>query len=185
MEQLVDVVIGDIHDAPAPGQCLRRSTATQPVRRLSLRDLLPSSQSQANVHQALVEGGFHLAAERLAKKIPRATVGLGYSAGGTLLWKAVRLGMQIEALVCIASTRLRDEDPREIQVPTLVVSEEHDPFAPGKDWAIGSSVRHIVLGGCEHGFYNTDRGRFAASFHVREFLRSIGSVHRRAGADWS
>jgi pimeloyl-ACP methyl ester carboxylesterase len=185
MEQLIDVIIGDIHDAPAPCQCLRRPMATQPVRRLSIRDLLPSSQCEAGVHQALVNGGYGSAAARLANEFPRAAVGLGYSAGGTLLWKAVRLGMQVEALICIASTRLRDEDPKEIQVPTLVVSGGHDPFAPGEDWAIGSNVRHIVLRGCEHGFYITDSGRFAASFHIREFLRSIGSLHRRAAAEWS
>jgi pimeloyl-ACP methyl ester carboxylesterase len=87
--------------------------------------------------------------------------------------------------MCIASTRLRDEDAKEMHVPTLVVSGELDPFAPRENWANGSNVRHIVLRGCDHGFYTTDSGRFAASVHIREFLRSLGSVHRRDDAGWA
>lgn len=83
MEQLVDIIVGDIHDAPTPCQCLRQSTVTQPVRRLSIRDLLPSSQGETGVHQALVNGGYGPDAARLASEIPRAAIGLGYSAGGT------------------------------------------------------------------------------------------------------
>jgi dienelactone hydrolase len=184
MEQLIDVVIGDIHNAPDACQCLRIPTTTQPVRRLNIRDLLPSCQRQTDVHSALVDGWFDPAAARLATEFPHVAVGLGYSAGGTLLWKAVRLGMQLQALICIASTRLRDEDPQEMHVPTLVVSGEHDPFAPRDDWATGSDVRHIILGGCDHGFYTTGSGRLAASVHVQDFLRSIGNVHGRAAAGY-
>jgi hypothetical protein len=101
MEQLIDVVIGDIHNAPDACQCLRIPTTTQPVRRLNIRDLLPSCQRQTDVHSALVDGWFDPAAARLATEFPHVAVGLGYSAGGTLLWKAVRMGMQVKALLLL------------------------------------------------------------------------------------
>ncbi|MBB3595004.1 dienelactone hydrolase [Rhizobium sp. BK529] len=172
-----EIIIGDIHYAPAPGQCLRQLTATQPVRRVDIRDLLIPSKCEEGIHQALVDGGYGFAASRLAQTYPQVAIGTGYSAGGTLLWKAVRLGMQVEALICIGSTRLRYEDPKNIQVPTLVVTGEHDPFAPSKDWATGTAVRHIVLRGCDHGFYIADKGRSAARFHIQEFLQSIGRLN--------
>lgn len=109
---------------PAPNQCLRQSTHS--ARRLNIRDLLTPSQCEGGIHQALMKGGYGFAASRLAQTFPQVAIGLGYSAGGTLLWKAVCLGMQVEALICVASTRLRDEDPKDIQVPTLVVTGELD-----------------------------------------------------------
>lgn len=175
--QLNDLVVGDIHDSRASSQRVLWPTRTRPVRRLNIRDLLPRMQTKEGLHQALLDGGLEMAAENLARSVPRAAIAIGYSAGGTVIWRAVARGMNVQALICVSSTRLRLEDPALMVVPTLVVTGAVDPFAPAWDWAAGSLVRHVIIGGCGHDFYTTTTGSRKISSLISDFLQSSRSRH--------
>lgn len=147
------LVITDIHDAPSPDLCL--SDGLPLHARLSLGELCVrvDLQGEALHHHLFQERGMELAVQRLRTLITNAPplIGLGYSAGGTALWKAVHAGTLLSGLICVSSTRLRDESA--LSIPTQVYFGDIDPGRPSKDWLSTVPTTAILLPSAAHAFY--------------------------------
>lgn len=105
-------IITDIHKQPRPRQCLsQRLEASSGVVRLALNELCGRPNlSGETLHQHLFgDGGMDEAVSVLCQTLTGPCVGLGYSAGGTAIWRAAAAGFPFATIFCVSSTRLRDE----------------------------------------------------------------------------
>jgi len=148
------LVITDIHDAPIPDLCLSHGLPLH--ARLSLGELCVrvDLHGEALHHHLFQERGMELAVQRLRTLITNAPplIGLGYSAGGTALWKAVaQENAPLFGLMCVSSTRLRNEGT--IPIPNAVVFGENDPGRPSKDWMETVPQNATLLSATDHAFY--------------------------------
>ncbi|OAP49416.1 hypothetical protein [Sinorhizobium americanum] len=151
------LIVTDIHGRPGHNHCLsRRLTGVERsiARTISLSDLLDVDYTGERLHRELVENhGFDRAAERLAGLSETADVALGYSAGGTALWRGVLRGLVVDRLICLSSTRLRDVRASMMPKPSLVVFGKNDPNRPPDQWARGSAVQSYIVPDAGHDFY--------------------------------
>ncbi|MBO6895834.1 MAG: hypothetical protein JJ868_00540 [Shimia sp.] len=147
-------VITDIHDAPSADLCLSHGLPLH--ARLSLGELCVrvDLQGEALHHHLFHNGGMELAVQRLRALIVNAPplIGLGYSAGGTALWKAVaQENAPLFGLMCVSSTRLRDEGA--LPIPNAVIFGENDPGRPSQEWMATVPQIATLLPDAEHAFY--------------------------------
>jgi len=166
------LVVTDIHGAPDEALCL--SAGLSGVERLSLSELCgqPTLSGEA-LHQHLFhEGGMARAVRKLCDMpaSQRSLIGLGYSAGGTALWKAAQAGVPLTGLICVSSTRLRDESA--IGVPTQVFFGETDPGRPSEDWLVSVPDKATVLPNAAHAFY-ADADHPARADVIREITEAL------------
>ncbi|WP_299423436.1 hypothetical protein [uncultured Shimia sp.] len=147
------LVVTDIHGAPDEELCL--SAGLSGVERLSLAALCgqPTLSGEALHHHLFQEDGMARAVRKLCDMMAdqRPLIGLGYSAGGTALWKAVHAGMPLSGLICVSSTRLRDETA--LSIPTQVYFGDGDPGCPSKDWLTTVPSAATLLPSAAHTFY--------------------------------
>lgn len=147
------IVVTDIHDAPNADLCLSKGQSL--AARLSLADLcdLPNLSGEALHHHLFQEDGMTRAVNNLRDIIANKPflTGLGYSAGGTALWKAVQAGAPLSGLICVSSTRLRDEAP--LSIPTQVYFGDNDPGRPSESWLATVPTSADLLPNAAHAFY--------------------------------
>lgn len=154
MQQLL--IVGDIHGFPP--------TFVEPLdfgsfehRVLQLADLSgrPGLHGE-ELHDYLVnKEGMRHAVQALRAINGRSCIGIGFSAGGTALWSAVKEGLDIQALICVSSTRLRFEISP-LNIPTMVFWGELDPHRPTDTWNDAIPGRCKVYTGKQHDFYCND-----------------------------
>lgn len=175
---LTCVVLGDIHGLPPDDACfLQEVGGPVSIHRADLGDLLGIETSGEALHLLLAEhGGFDAAATRVRDLFGSADIGLGYSAGGTVLWKSVLLGLELRWLICISSTRLRNEDPDKMRIPALTVFGGLDAHRPPASWGAGSDVRKILLNQADHAFYRSRDAAWSECHRaVLDFIGTAGS----------
>lgn len=147
------IVVTDIHGAPDEGLCL--SEGLSEVGRLSLAELCdqPRLSGEALHHHLFQEDGMARAVRRLCDMMADqpALIGLGYSAGGTALWQAAQAGAQLSCLICVSSTRLRDESA--LSIPTQVFFGDKDPGRPATGWLTTVPTTATLLSNAAHAFY--------------------------------
>jgi len=167
------IVITDINDLPAQETCfLSGCSGSLFVERVGLAELLGSSERGEDLYRRLLQGGFEAAAAKVLERFAQAEIGLGYSSGGAVLWRSVLRGLRLRRLVCISSTRLREEDPRAIPIPALTVFGESDASRPPASWGEGSELKRLLLRGAEHDFYvKKDANWLTCRAAVMNFLR--------------
>ncbi|WP_412553277.1 hypothetical protein [Shimia sp. MIT1388] len=147
------LVVTDIHGAPDENLCL--SAGLSGVERLSLAGLCdqPTLSGEALHHHLFQEEGMARAVRRLCDMMADqpALISLGYSAGGTALWKAVLAGAPLSGLICVSSTRLRDESA--LPIPTQVYFGGDDPGRPSEAWLTTVPTTATLLPSAAHAFY--------------------------------
>ena len=99
--------------------------------------------------------GVQQAVRELLEIDGRTCVGIGFSAGGTALWTAVKQGLELEALICVSSTRLRFETSP-LNMPNMVFWGEADPYRPSESWNDTLPVYWKTYPGKPHDFYRID-----------------------------
>jgi len=148
------LVITDIWLRPEPERCILTKHASEHVvERVALSDLCgrPDLSGEA-LHQYLFEqGGAKVAIDTLLARPNTGGFGLGYSAGGTILWRAVAGGLPLMGLICVSSTRLREEGP--VAAPTHVFFGTQDMRKPSQDWLSYTPDQHTILEGVGHDYY--------------------------------
>lgn len=167
------IVLTDINGLPSPETCflsgLRGSIS---VERVGLGELLGVPHRGKDLYCALVQGGFDVTAAKVIEQFGDAEIGVGYSSGGTVLWKGILRGFRLKRLVCISSTRLRDEDPHAMSIPALTVFGDQDASRPPALWGEGSDLERLFLPSAEHAFYaEKDANWLACREAVLNFLR--------------
>lgn len=171
------IVLTDINGLPSAETCfLANRGGPASVERVGLAELLGVSHPGEELYRYLIQGGFDAAAARVAEHFGDARIGLGYSSGGVVLWKSVLRGLRLERLICISSTRLRDEDPTAMPIPTLAIFGDRDRSRPPPSWGDGSRVERLLLRGAEHAFYAEKTANWQLSDEaVLNFLR-LGEI---------
>jgi len=148
------IVLTDINGLPSQETCfLSDQGSGLSVERIGLAELLGVPYRCEELYRYLVEGGFDGAATKVLDCFGNAEIGVGYSSGGAVLWKSVLRGLRLKRLVCISSTRLRDEEPKAMPIPTLVVFGDRDASRPPASWGQGSGLELLLLPQAEHVFY--------------------------------
>ena len=147
-------VVTDIHQRPEADICLSRAfEPTVEVVRFSLATLCgrPELSGEA-LHRYLIQAdGMGRVVGSLRDRLSDGFIGIGYSAGGTALWRVVASGVPCAALACVSSTRLRDENA--IPVPSLVVFGAEDGNRPADNWLARVPSRAVVLSHATHDYY--------------------------------
>lgn len=116
-------------------------------------DLLdePALTGEALHQQLFTQGGATRVVEALLARVPDHAVGIGFSAGGTVLWQAAAQGLALSALSCVSSTRLRDVS--KIEVPNQVFFGAADPHRPDQNWLDAVPNTCTLFPNGEHAFY--------------------------------
>lgn len=149
------LIVTDIFGCPKQSDISpRQGPDRQKYRHLTLSELSgrPGLNGE-DLHKHLFqEAGLEAVLEKLAETGGFGWIGLGYSAGGTALWRAVSGGLDLSALICVSSTRLRYETSS-LSIPTYTFWGEHDKDRPSEDWnrAVPTSAR--TYSGAGHDFY--------------------------------
>jgi len=171
------IVVTDIHGLPTEEACFLSGLGPSvTIQRIGLADLLGVHLRGEELYRHLVEnGGFDKAVTRTLELFGAADIGLGYSSGGAVLWKSVLRGLPLKRLVCISSTRLRDETSNAMRIPTLAVFGDQDNARPPVSWGSGGVLEVVLLPQAEHAFYCTrDANWMKCRESVLNFLRPCG-----------
>jgi len=105
------------------------------------------------VHERLFKhNGIDAVVQALQTYSDPDTIALGYSAGGTALWRAVQAGMSLKGLFCISSTRLRELVSVAPYSHTYFGSE--DAHRPHDLWLKKAPSRYSIFKGASHNFYD-------------------------------
>jgi len=147
-------VITDIHNGPSPEQCFStRIDGSHRVIRLALNELCgrPGLSGEA-LHQHLFShSGMDVVVRSLKETLNGEFAGLGYSAGGTALWRAAATGCSFAALFCVSSTRLREE--ASIATPNHVFFGSKDQGKPSSQWLASVPDQVTVFDEVGHTYY--------------------------------
>ncbi len=147
-------VVTDIHGFPAPAECLSSSLQSSPdVVRFALNDLCgqPELSGEALHQHLFTEDGISEVVRTLRYELKGDLFGLGYSAGGTAIWRAAKAGLQFRGIFCVSSTRLREESS--ISMPNHVFFGSEDNNRPSAEWLSTVPFRQTVFPGAEHTYY--------------------------------
>lgn len=85
------------------------------------------------LHQQYINGGIDRAVESLINREKEEVSVLGFSIGGTIVWKAGLAGLKIKNLTAVSSTRLRHENMKPNTKINLYYGEL-DPVIPDINW---------------------------------------------------
>lgn len=150
------ILVSDIHGLPQSADWLGEGVDTEIVKLSAAAGAEPLS-GEALHHHLLTAGGMETAVEHLLALGGADVVGLGFSAGGTALWRAVARGMPLQTLVCVSSTRLRLETSR-LPIPVHTFWGGADPNAPDEIWRGTVPTSSRVYQDRDHGFYQQTDG---------------------------
>ena len=148
------VVVTDIHDQPGQTECISaRLVGLSKVSRFALNELCdqPGLSGGALHTHLFVQGGIEDAVDALKKLVHKDSVGLGYSAGGTALWRLAQRDLSLKMLFCVSSTRLREVD--QIKTPTSVSFGECDENKPTLNWLQTVPDKAVIFKGVGHDYY--------------------------------
>ena len=150
------LVVSDIHGFPETFAELL-DVGCPEHRLLQLADLSGRAGLRGDElhHHLFNEDGMRHAVRALREMDGRTCLGIGFSAGGTALWNAVKEGLELQALICVSSTRLRFETSP-LHIPTMVAWGELDPYRPPESWNNIVPKRWKSYAGKQHDFYRTD-----------------------------
>ncbi|MBX4967986.1 alpha/beta hydrolase [Rhizobium binae] len=146
------LVVSDIHGFPETFTDLSDVGCSQ-HRVLQLADLSgrPDLRGDELHHHLFNDDGMRHAIRALREVDGRGCSAIGFSAGGTALWNAVREGLELQALICVSSTRLRFETAP-LNIPAMVVWGELDPYRPSESWNHAVPQRWKTYSGKQHDF---------------------------------
>lgn len=147
-------IVSDIHTQPSREQCLSKwCVAPGSIVRLALNELCGRPELTGDdLHKHLFEcRGMDDAVDALSRFLTPDCVGLGYSAGGTALWRTAAAGSAFRYLFCISSTRLRYEEA--ISSPNHVFFGEGDGNKPSQSWFSKVPQHATVFAQVSHDYY--------------------------------
>ncbi len=122
-------------------------------------------QSVHDVHLKFVNGGIEKAAQNLMKKNAELNNILGFSIGGCIAWKAALLGLKVNNLFAISSTRIRYETRKPISNCHLFFGGG-DNYRPSKEWCDTMELQPSILYNENHNFYM----KFNYAQYISEFI---------------
>jgi hypothetical protein len=169
-------VVTDIHNQPTREQCLSLNLqGFANVTTLALNEVCnrPDLTGEALHRHMFQQNGMDVAVDALKQVISEDTVGLGYSAGGTAIWRACAAGCSFRLVFCISSTRLRDE--LSIPAPNHVFFGAEDKGMPNAQWLNSVPDQHTTFDGVGHGYYlqSTSKAACATVAQISHDLKNL------------
>lgn len=108
--------------------------------------------SQEILHKQFINGGIEKAIDKLIEKENHKVNILAFSIGGTLAWKFRLRSDNIKSLVCVSSTRLRNETERPIGNLELYFGK-NDEYKPSVEWFENMRLEYEIIPDKGHQFY--------------------------------
>ena len=103
-------------------------------------------------HALLIDGGMEKAAKELVQKETDFATVIGFSIGGSIAWKAALLGLKVDCLYAISSTRIRKEKIKPKTEIKLIYGAE-DSNTPDELWYQKMEIMPKILAEKGHDFY--------------------------------
>lgn len=154
MSRIQDLlIVGDIHGFP---DAIDELLGREKHRSLRLADLSGRPDLRGDgLHTYLFNEDGMCEAVRSLQENGSQSFGIGFSAGGTALWHAVKAGLDLQALICVSSTRLRFE-ASPLNIPTLAIWGGCDPNRPDHAWNDAVPTSWKIYPAKQHDFYCAD-----------------------------
>lgn len=111
-----------------------------------------SNEKEEEIHKQFIESGIDIATERLVKSGIHFDAILGFSVGGTIGWKAIQSGANIDTLYAISATRLRKET-KPLKQNTKLFFGENEQFGPTKEWFEEMNIDYSIIPNSGHQLY--------------------------------
>ncbi len=121
---------------------------------LALANIDPDMSNDER-HPQFVEHGIETAVTKIVTNDIHYALAVGFSMGGTLLWKAVTRGFSVGGIVCISATRLRYESQATTPVPSVLIFGDSDPFAPSATKCQQLGGQLVTVNNSGHEFYKS------------------------------
>lgn len=119
-----------------------------------LSDVRPSYHEH-EIHTQFVETGIQLAADRLAKSDIHFDLLIGFSVGGTIGWNAIKSGANIDSLLAISATRIRNEVVP-LAKPTEIYFGELEEHGPSNSWFKSMNISPTIIKNKGHQIYKDE-----------------------------
>jgi hypothetical protein len=111
--------------------------------------------NEKKIHNQFIDFGIDKAVENLIKLETSEISILGFSIGGLIGWKATLLGLKVNQLFAISSTRLRFENnPPSCKIQLFF--GENDPNKPNSQWFDSFKLYENIFKKENHDFYKKD-----------------------------
>lgn len=111
-----------------------------------------SRKDETAIHQQFVSKGIDLASQKLVDSHPSTAGIIAFSIGGTIAWKAIRKGLQLDLYYAISATRLRYEN-ESIDAAYKLFYCENDIYKPTSEWFNKMETPYEILADSAHTFY--------------------------------
>ena len=111
-----------------------------------------SNYTQENLHKQFINGGIEKAIDKLVEIEKHKVHILAFSIGGTIAWNYGLKNDNINSLVCVSSTRLRNETERPKGDLELYFGD-NDKYKPTVKWFESMKLEYEVLSDKGHQVY--------------------------------
>ena len=109
-------------------------------------------QTKEEIHVQFVNGGLETAAQNLMKQETESVTIVAFSIGGVIAWKAALLGLPVDCLYAVSSTRLRKETQKPEGELKLIFGAE-DAHQPDETWYQNMEIIPRILDDEGHDLY--------------------------------
>ncbi|GEM_PF-538074 len=110
------------------------------------------NNSKDSIHKQFIDNGFDKAVSKLIELETGIIYVLAFSIGGTIAWKSMLLGLKVNKMIAISSTRLRFENEKPLSNIKLYFGE-NDLYKPSIDWFERLNVDFEFVKKSEHEVY--------------------------------
>lgn len=111
-----------------------------------------SNYTQENLHKQFISGGIEKAIDKLVESEKHKVHILAFSIGGTIAWNYGLKSDNIKSLVCVSSTRLRNETKKPKGDLELYFGE-NDEYKPTAEWFESIKLEYEILSDKGHQVY--------------------------------
>lgn len=173
MEKLL--ILSDIHGFSHCEWIDRYCTELQSKFEITLLDSLLLADidylqfTPDEIHEKMIKGGIKTAVDNLTKNYDLGPNLIGFSIGGTIIWKAMLGKASTTKMICVSSTRLRFEVATP-HCPVFTLFGNQDKLRPDANWYNEKNLQRKTLQG-DHDFYKTESGIAETIVELKRFLK--------------
>lgn len=117
-----------------------------------LANMMDHESDEYSLHAAFVSGGIEYAATQLMERVRHPIDILAFSIGGVIAWKACLLGLLVQNLFAVSSTRLRYEAKKPL-ANTMLFFGGLDNHVPDVGWMKAMNVPCKIINNEQHNMY--------------------------------
>ncbi|QLE79895.1 hypothetical protein FLM55_09190 [Francisella sp. Scap27] len=79
---------------------------------------------EKDIHIEFIERGIDIGVYKLSKNSSKYDIAIGFSIGGTILWKSIKQGFNVPKILCFSPSRLRFESGKIMTESHMALSDE-------------------------------------------------------------